>query len=112
MTRLACFMRLCRAIERKCQAQVADYQVLSAPTPPAGPGAQLLWVSATNGGIPDGALAMGCEGDGTPLFAARGYVGSGQHPGKIRPGFQGAYIPYEGNEVHVPEYEVLVAPQV
>jgi hypothetical protein len=67
-------------------------------------------VEAANGEIPDGALALGCEGNGMPLFAARGFIGSALQVGKIRPGFEGAYIPYEGNEVSVTQYAILVAP--
>jgi hypothetical protein len=68
------------------------------------------WISAKNGAIPDGALVLGSEGDHRPLFAARAKYGSGRHVGKIRQGFGGAHIPYQGNEVTVSDYEVLVAP--
>ena len=84
---------------------VPNCQVLTAPS-----GKSLVWVEAANGEIPDGALALGCEGNGMPLFAARGFIGSALQVGKIRPGFEGAYIPYEGNEVSVTQYAVLVAP--
>jgi len=70
------------------------------------------WVNASGGSIPDGAVALGCELDGTPLFAAKtnqGAVGSGIQLGKVRHGFQGAYIPYNGNEVVVTDYWVLCA---
>jgi hypothetical protein len=70
------------------------------------------WVQANNGAIPDGALVLGCDDDGTPLFAAQslpGTVGSGIQLGKIRHGFQGAYFPYNGNEVVQTEYYVLCA---
>ncbi len=70
------------------------------------------WVAASNGAIPDGALVLGCEGDGTPLFAAQSYpgtVGSGVQLGKIRHGFGAAYFPYAGNEVSQTEYYVLCA---
>ena len=70
------------------------------------------WVAGNNGSIPDGALVLGCEGDGTPMFAAQslhGAVGNGVHLGKIRHGFAGASIPHGGNEVWVTEYMVLCA---
>ena len=86
-----------------------NYEVFCTPTNP-GPSATAEWISASNGKIPDGAVAMGCEGDGTPLFAARAKYGSGQHPGKIRHGFNGAHIGYGGNEVVVSTYDVLVRP--
>jgi hypothetical protein len=65
---------------------------------------------AENGAIPDGAVVIGCEADGTPLFAARGN-GSPYNLqlGKVRHGFGGADIPYQGREVSEPSYGVLIS---
>jgi hypothetical protein len=66
------------------------------------------WKAATGGKIPDGAQSNGFEADGTPLWTARANYQGGVHPGKVRPAFGGANIPYGGNEVKVPDYEVLM----
>lgn len=67
------------------------------------------WVSAENGEIPKGAIVAGREDDGTPLYAARAEYECGLHPGKVRPEFGAANIPYGGKEVKVSRYEVLVS---
>jgi len=87
---------------------VTNYQVLA-----VGANFNLNWVLASGGAIPDGAVVLGNEADGTPMFGALSTlnsVGSGTQVGKIRHGFQGAYFPYAGNEVSVSEYFVLCAP--
>jgi hypothetical protein len=72
------------------------------------------FVFTSSGAIPDGAQPHGHEGDGTPLWVARspgrtdlGFLG-GIHPGKVRPGLGGALIPFDGREVLVADYEVLM----
>jgi hypothetical protein len=72
------------------------------------------FVFATNGGVPTGAQPHGREADGAPLWVARSpgrtdprFIGSIQ-PGKVRPGFGQALIPFGGNEIPVSDYEVLM----
>jgi hypothetical protein len=76
--------------------------------------------SASDGQVPDGAVVLGCEADGTPLFGALTgafFGGSGPWPnnpdvvqlGKVRIGFGGARIPYNGQEVLTTSYSVLLA---
>jgi hypothetical protein len=73
------------------------------------------WVPASGGAVPDSAVDFGCEftapgglgGCGPALYSCRAYYGGGLHPGKIRPGFDGCYIPYANSEIHVASYEVL-----
>lgn len=84
----------------------SNYQVLGLTAA----GESATWQAASNGHIPDGAVSVGFENDGTPIFAARAFYNGGQHCGKVRHGFQGAYIPWSGKEVAVLDYEVLVAP--
>lgn len=91
------------------------YQVMIGTTS----GASLnVAIGANDGYVPDGAIVLGCEADGTPLFGAfagdfRG--GSGPWPGtavqlgKVRPGLGGALIPYQGREVLTTDYLVLCA---
>jgi hypothetical protein len=72
------------------------------------------WTWAWSGAVPDSAVEFGCEqpgwlgGCGAMLYPCRAYFGGGLHPGKIRPGFDGCYIPYGGSEIHVASYEVLL----
>jgi hypothetical protein len=73
-----------------------------------GGGMVFRWVEAFRGTIPAGALPCGREADGQLLYACRARLQGGIHPGKIRPGFGGANIPWGGRECTVPEYEVLV----
>lgn len=68
------------------------------------------FVPATGGQVPPGAQPHGREGDGTQLFVARANFSGGVHPGKIRFDFHGAFISFNGKEVLVPNYEVLVSP--
>lgn len=65
------------------------------------------WVRASNGWVPQGALQVGRESDGSPLYAARAYTQGSLQIGKVRPGFGGALIPFGGSEVKVRDYEVL-----
>jgi hypothetical protein len=72
------------------------------------------FVFATGGSIPAGAQPNGNEADGTPLWVARSpgrtdphFIGSIQ-PGKVRPAFGTALIPFGGNEISVVDYEVLM----
>lgn len=66
------------------------------------------WTKATGGNIPDGAKPNGHEADGTPLWTARAEYSGGIHPGKVRPAFGAANIPYGGKEIKVNPYEVLM----
>ncbi len=90
-----------------------NYQVLAAP-------GGYTWVTGSGGSIPDGAVALGYDEDGSPLFAAR--VSSNYMPGdweyhlegyyqigKIRHGFQGAYVSWGGSENSYSDYDVLCA---
>lgn len=81
------------------EVKVNPYQVLVGPT---------KWEAAENGEIPLGAIVAGREADGSPLYVARAEYAGGLHPGKVRPEFGAANIPYGGKEVKVSCYEVLV----
>ncbi len=67
-----------------------------------------LWLPATNGQVPAGAVAQGNDNDGTPFFACRAFVGNGLHPGKIRTNWRGCDVPYGNSEVTASSYFVLV----
>jgi hypothetical protein len=67
-----------------------------------------LWVTASGGEVPFGAIRGGADDDGSPLFIIRAAVGGGTHPGKLSPEYGKAYVPYDGRELVVDSYEVLV----
>ncbi len=69
---------------------------------------QGAWAPASDGNIPEGAIKAGNEENGTPLYIARAYLNGGLHPGKVRPAFKAAHIPWGGREIKVSDYEVLV----
>ena len=81
------------------EVKVAQYEVLINPG---------RWIPAQGGQIPDGAVKLGAEADGTPLYVARAWYQGGLHPGKVRPEFLSANIGFGGKEVKVFEYEVLI----
>jgi hypothetical protein len=81
------------------EIKVTDYEVLME---------EGRWVKASGGKVPDGAVVSGFEANGEPLFVARAAYKGGIHQGKVRLAFGAANIPYGGNEVKVPDYEVLV----
>ncbi|MHC1688545.1 MAG: DUF3421 domain-containing protein [Methanothrix sp.] len=66
-----------------------------------------MWVSASGGAVPAGAVICGYDTNGEPLYAARAYYAGGLQIGKVRPAFAGADITYGGYEYTVNSYEVL-----
>jgi len=66
------------------------------------------WTRASSGVIPEGAVPHGHEADGEPIWVCRARVCNGLHPGKVRPAFGGAHIAWNGGELRVDEYEVLM----
>nr|CAD7571091.1 unnamed protein product [Timema californicum] len=69
---------------------------------------QVAWEFATNGEVPEGAIAIGSTQDGEKLYAGRVMHDGTQTPGKIQPSHESCYIPYCGEEIAFKEYEVLV----
>ncbi|MGX7673946.1 DM9 repeat-containing protein [Plantactinospora sp. DSM 117369] len=66
------------------------------------------WEAACGGRIPPGAVPHGYEADGEPLWVCRVRMYGGVHPGKVRPAFGAAQATWDGEEVGVDEYEVLM----
>ncbi|GLY07957.1 hypothetical protein Acsp01_83360 [Actinoplanes sp. NBRC 101535] len=66
------------------------------------------WARASGGHIPPGAVPHGYEQDGTPLWVCRAHMYGGLHPGKVRPALGMAGIAWDGEELGVPDYEVLM----
>ena len=69
-----------------------------------------VWESTSGGKIPDNATRAGYEKDGKPLFIARAKMRGLWTAGKCGSHLPGAHIPYDGKEVIVKDYDVLVYP--
>ncbi|KLO20370.1 hypothetical protein SCHPADRAFT_923549 [Schizopora paradoxa] len=63
-----------------------------------------LEMSELNGARP---VEGGREGNGTPLFIARGKYKGDIIPGKASSSLSGAFVPYDDDEKEIKEYEVL-----
>jgi hypothetical protein len=82
------------------EVAVNDYEVMME---------QGNWSPTVSGGtVPEGAIALGFEPDGDPLFVARAQFNGGLHPGKLRFAFGGAIISWGGIEHLVSDYQVLL----
>lgn len=77
------------------------------PSVPAPSGPEPAWATSQGGAIPAGAIATGYEPGGF-LYTCRAQVEGGTHPGKVRPGFDGCYVPLGGREVSVRQHQVYV----
>ncbi|XP_049964112.1 uncharacterized protein LOC126484593 isoform X1 [Schistocerca serialis cubense] len=72
-------------------------------------GCEAAWVPAAQGQVPEGALPSGETEDGEPLFTGRAQHEGAMCVGKVQGSHTVCYIPYGGQEIAYPEYEVLVA---
>lgn len=68
--------------------------------------AQVNWLQAQGGAIPNGTITGGHEANGDQLFPCTAPYAGGFHPGKVRPGLGGCNIGYGGSEVMVYNYEI------
>lgn len=66
-----------------------------------------VWEFAKDGEVPDGAVEVGQTKEGERLFMGRALYGGSQTPGKVHPSHGCLYIPWQGAEVSLTEYEVL-----
>ncbi len=68
---------------------------------------ELVWIHASNGDIPSGALEDGRQSNGEVLYIGRvQYMGS-LAIGKVDRSHRVLYIPFGGNEVAISQYCVL-----
>uniref|UniRef100_A0A1B0CT69 Uncharacterized protein n=1 Tax=Lutzomyia longipalpis TaxID=7200 RepID=A0A1B0CT69_LUTLO len=77
-----------------------DFEILRTGT--------FVWEFATNGTVPEGAVEVGQTADGEKLYMGRCLYNGTQTPGKVQVSHGCLYIPFDGEEVSVAEYEVLV----
>lgn len=82
------------------EVTVTDYEILRT--------GEFVWEFATNGHIPEGAVEGGRTADDEKLYYGRAIYQGTQTPGKVHPSHGVLYIAFNGEEVAIPEYEVLV----
>ena len=62
----------------------------------------------TAGEVPQNAVQGGYEASGKPLYYCSARIGTSWQPGKINEALTGCNVPYDGKEVSVSRYQVLV----
>lgn len=65
------------------------------------------WVPASHGNVPEKAVSSGTD-CGEAIFVGRALFESSMTVGKIHPSHGCIYIPYNGLEIRLPDYEVLI----
>lgn len=68
----------------------------------------VAWVQSGHGSIPPGAVQAGQTSSGEPLFVGRAHYQGSVTIGKVQASHGTLYIPFDGSEVPIKEYEVLV----
>jgi hypothetical protein len=80
---------------------ISTYEVLTTQTP-------LLTYSVSGTNPPSNALIGGFDADGAPLFVCQAFYAGGQIPGKTRSSWTQCDVSYNGQEVFLYNYNVLV----
>ncbi|RWS28818.1 natterin-4-like protein [Leptotrombidium deliense] len=84
-----------------------NYHVLVNPG-----GCELIWIHASNGTVPTGAIQGGKTASGEPLFVGRHRHQGSVTVGKVHPSHGKLYLSFGGNEESYSEYEVLCCKHV
>ncbi|KAK9731957.1 Protein of unknown function (DUF3421) [Popillia japonica] len=66
------------------------------------------WIDCSGGNIPPNALTAGQSEDGEPLYVGRVLHEGTMTVGKVQQSHGVCYIPYGGNELGFPDYQILV----
>ncbi|XP_072393497.1 uncharacterized protein [Diabrotica undecimpunctata] len=66
------------------------------------------WIATSRGNIPPNALTAGQSEDGEPLYIGRVVHDGALTVGKVQQSHGVCYIPYGGQELSFPDYEILV----
>uniref|UniRef100_A0A182Q766 Uncharacterized protein n=1 Tax=Anopheles farauti TaxID=69004 RepID=A0A182Q766_9DIPT len=66
-----------------------------------------VWEYASNGSVPETAVRIGQTAEGEPLYMGRAIYNGSQTPGKVHPSHGCCYLPFDGAEVSVTDYEVM-----
>lgn len=67
-----------------------------------------VWEPSANGMLPEGAVEIGHTVNGEKLYTARCMYQGSQTPGRLQCSHGCLYIAFQGAEISVAEYEVLV----
>jgi len=67
-----------------------------------------MWQTASDGNVPEEALAVGMTKEGEKLYVGRVFHDGTLTPGKVQCSHGVCYIPYGGEELSFKEYEVLI----
>ncbi|XP_025201272.1 uncharacterized protein LOC112598849 isoform X1 [Melanaphis sacchari] len=70
--------------------------------------ANVAWQTAQGNHIPPNAIVVGATVNGEKLYMGRTLHDGTLTPGKIHPSHGTLYIPYNGEEVSVTEYEIMI----
>lgn len=85
------------------EVMVQCYEVLT--------GSGFSWIGSSNGHTPPGAVLVGKQRNGEPLYMGRAFFQGSLTPGKVHKSHGCLYIPYGGAEHSIKQYEVLVGAQ-
>ncbi|XP_053677715.1 natterin-4-like isoform X2 [Anopheles nili] len=66
-----------------------------------------VWEFSSKGAVPETAIKIGQTAEGEPLYMGRAIYQGSQTPGKVHSSHGCCYIPFDGAEVSVEDYEVL-----
>jgi hypothetical protein len=66
-----------------------------------------VWEYTQGGSVPEGAVSCGQTAEGELLYVGRAMYQGTQTPGKVQITHGCLYIPFDGQEVSISEYEVL-----
>uniref|UniRef100_A0A1I8NTG7 Uncharacterized protein n=1 Tax=Stomoxys calcitrans TaxID=35570 RepID=A0A1I8NTG7_STOCA len=66
------------------------------------------WQPCFGASIPPNAISAGKTSSGEPLYVGRGHYASSLTVGKVQPSHGCLYIPFQGGEIKLEKYEVLV----
>ncbi len=72
----------------------------------------LVWINASNGDIPSGAVECGRQSNGEALYIERAQYMGLLAIGKIDRSHRVLYIPFGCNEIAISQYEVLCAKDI
>lgn len=67
------------------------------------------WVRSGDGHIPPNAVVGGRQSNGETLYVGRAEIGGSLAIGKIHPSHRCIYVPFDGSEHNIHQYEVLIS---
>lgn len=71
----------------------------------------LTWVECSNGYVPSEAVSASVQSNGEPYYVGRARICGSLCTGKILPSHNCIYVPFDGIEHSISQYEVLVSQQ-